>query len=368
MEFAEWTDDGRMRQPIFMGLRPDKDPKACVREEAQPAERLVESAGTRPGLGTTDVTKAAKATGSPAGSDPGTGPVITHPDKVLWPEEGYTKGDLIAYYTAVAPFILPHLKDRPLILKRYPNGIGAPPFYQHDVKTAPAFVKTIPVREEDGSLVHYALCQNPETLIWLANMGVIPQNPWLSRAPELSRPDWIVFDLDPPGDVAFPEVCSLALYLREILEGLGLKVFAKTSGSRGIHIYVPLKPAYDFTQSLGFAQLVGAYAVKVKPDSFTVERSLKARKTDRIYLDCMQNSEGKSVASVYSVREKPGATVSAPLEWAELKRKVRMEDFDIRTMPKRLEKRGDLFAEVLKTRNSLEGALRKLEKLLQPGR
>ena len=295
---------------------------------------------------------------------PGTGPYSPIPDKKYWPKEGYTKGDLIAYYRAVAPYLLPHLKDRPLILKRYPNGIDAPPFYQHDVKTAPTFVSTVAVEEPAGT-VNYALCQNRESLLWLANMGVIPQNPWLSRVPHLDRPDWIVFDLDPQ-EVAFPDVCKMALYLKEILDELGLKAYPKTSGSRGIHVYVPLKPAYDFSQGLDFAQLVGALAVKRKPDAFTVERSLKLRKRDRIYFDCMQNSMGKSVASVYSVREKPGATVSAAVEWTELKSKggVRMEDFDIRTMPKRLEKKGDLFADVLKVKNGLEGAFKKLQKLI----
>jgi bifunctional non-homologous end joining protein LigD len=393
VEFAEWTDDGRMRQPVFLGLRPDKDPKACVRERAGQAESLVAEAenearkGARPpepgergdeadpvpaergkegSMGNRNVTleaaPAGRAKAGKAGIGAAEGPVITHPDKILWPGEGYTKADLIGYYRAIAPLLLPHLKDRPLILKRYPNGIESPPFYQHDVKSAPAFVKTIPVKEPDGSVIHYVLCQNEETLVWLANMGVIPQNPWLSRHPRLSRPDWIVFDLDPQ-EVAFPEVCSLASYLKEILDGLGLKSFPKTSGSRGIHIYVPLKPIYDFSQSLDFAQLVAAYAEREKPDAFTVERSLKIRKRDRVYLDCMQNSEGKSVASVYSVREKPGATVSAPLDWPELKKKIRMEDFDIRTMPKRVAKKGDLFADVLKSGNALEGALKKLERL-----
>lgn len=359
-EFAEWTEDGRMRQPIFMGLRPDKDPKACVREVPRPAETLKEEAMATV-VPPAKSNRPAKTPKPASASAPG--PVLTHPDRKLWPEDGYTKADLARYYDSVSPFLLPHLKDRPLILKRFPNGIGAPPFYQHDVKSAPAFVETLPVKEADGSAVHYALCQNRETLLWLANLAVIPMHPWLSHAPGLSRPDWIVFDLDPQ-EVPFPEVCGMALYLKEILDGLGLKAFPKTSGSRGIHVYVPLKPTYDFSQALDFAQLVAAYAVRKKPDAFTVERSLKVRKSDRIYLDCMQNSEGKSVASVYSVRERPGAPVSAALEWGELKKKIGIEDFTIRTMPKRLGKKGDLFKDVLRAGNALEGAVKKLEKLL----
>lgn len=380
VEFTEWTDDGIMRHPIFVGLRPDKSPEDCVRETEQPVESLVEKAEeemdpevdaeeveAKPAKMRSKSGKAASARSKPvAAARPGNpvpdGLVFTHTEKKYWPKEGYTKGDLIAYYRAVSRWLLPHLKDRPLILKRYPNGIDAPPFYQHDVKTAPGFVSTIEVQEAAGK-INYALCQNEASLLWLANMGVIPQNPWLSRVPHLERPDWIVFDLDPQ-QVAFPDVCKMALYLKEILDELALKSYPKTSGSRGIHVYVPLKPSYDFAQGLDFAQLVGALVVKRKPDAFTVERSLKLRKRDRIYFDCMQNSMGKSVASVYSVREKPGATVSAALDWAELKKGVRMEDFDIRTMPKRLEKKGDLFADVLKVKNGLEGAFKKLQKLL----
>jgi bifunctional non-homologous end joining protein LigD len=379
VEFAEWTGDDRMRQPIFMGLRPDKDPKSCVRENPRATGEMVAAAGAKPGSkGAVAKATVAKATGGKASGGKVKGgrrsgragtvsntevtQGITHPDKPYWPADGYTKGDLIAYYDAVSRWLLPHLKDRPLILKRFPNGIGKPAFFQHDVRTAPAFVTRAPLREEDGSLVHYALCQNRETLIWLANLGVIPQNPWLSRLPHPDRPDYAVFDLDPQESVPFPEVCSLALFVKEVLDGLGLKAWAKTSGSRGIHIYVPLKPRYDFAQSLAFSQMIGAYVAKLKPDAFTVERSIKARPQGRIYLDCMQNSRGKSVASAYSARERPGAPVSAPLAWPELKKKFAMADFNIRTMPKRLERKGDLFADALKGSNVIDGALRKLNK------
>lgn len=361
VEFAEWTGDDRMRQPIFMGLRPDKDPKSCVRETAQAAGEMVAAAmQSKSSESPKQGAPAGKSAGSPAITHPDL--VITHPDKVYWPADGYTKADLIAYYDAVSRWLLPHLKDRPLILKRFPNGIGKPAFYQHDVKSAPAFMTRAPLKEEDGTVVHYAMCQNRESLLWLANMGVIPQNPWLSRLPHPDRPDYVVFDLDPQESAPFPEVCSHALFVKEVLDGLGLKAWAKTSGSRGIHIYVPLKPRYDFDQGLAFAEMIGAYVAKLKPDAFTVERSIKERPKGRIYLDCMQNSRGKSVAAAYSAREKPGAPVSAPLEWPELKKRFAMADFNIRTMPKRLERKGDLFADVLKGANAIEGALKKLGK------
>ncbi len=384
VEFTEWTGDGRLRQPIFMGLRPDKAPKDCVREGEQSVDDLraitqaTTQAGTKSGKsGAAPRSKTSSKTNSKTISktedvpinpvkigNPGHEFEITHPDRVLWPGEGYTKRDLAEYYQAVAAFILPHLKDRPLILKRFPRGIDQPSFFQHDLRNPPAFVKTVPLKEEDGSDVNYVLCQNPETLLYLANLSVIPQNPWLSRASSLHRPDWIVFDLD-PREAPFSEVCGLALYLKEILDGLGLQALVKTSGSAGIHIYLPLRPRYDFTQALSFARLFAAYAVRMKPDSLTTERSIPDRKRGLIYLDCMQNSYGKSVASAYSVRERPGACVSAPLEWVELKRKLRLEDFDIRSMPKRLEKKGDLFEAIFKIRNSLEAPFRKLEKRIQ---
>jgi bifunctional non-homologous end joining protein LigD len=174
----------------------------------------------------------------------------------------------------------------------------------------------------------------------------------------------VVLDLDPQEGVPFDAVREMALYLKDMLDRLGLIAFPKTSGSRGIHIHVPLKPAYDFTQGLAFAELIGAYAASKRPDAFTVERAIKARPKGRIYLDCMQNSHGKSVASVYSAREKTGAPVSAALEWPELKRKFAMVEFNIKTMPKRLEKKGDLFAGVLGKGNAIEAALKKLGKLM----
>lgn len=344
VEFAEWTEDGRMRQPVFLGLRPDKRPEDCRREQAGQTGKLVAEAEAK----------------VPEGA-------FTHLEKVYWPGEGYTKGHLIRYYDAVSEWILPHLKDRPLILKRFPDGIERPPFFQHDVKHAPAFLRTARVTDHDGAVVNYALCQDKRSLLYLANLGVIPMHPWLSRVPRLHQPDHIVFDLDPQ-EVPFPEVARMALVLGGLLEGLGLPSFPKTSGSKGIHLYVPLKPGYTFAQSLDFAQLVAAYALREAPGAFTTERSLKIRKRDRIYLDCMQNSEGKSVAGVYSVREKPGATVSAALEWAELKRGVRLEDFTLETMPRRLAKKGDLFAPVLKERHRLSGPLRKLEGFLKEDR
>jgi bifunctional non-homologous end joining protein LigD len=287
---------------------------------------------------------------------------LTNLDKVYWPGEGYTKGDLIQYYFEVAKYILPYLKDRPLIMKRYPNGINAPFFHQHDVNEAPAYVRTETL-EVEGHTVDYIIGDNLQTLIYMANLGAIERHPWHSRVRNLDRPDWFVFDLDPQG-VSWEEICEVALSCQGILDSLGLDSYAKTSGSRGIHVYVPIKPRYSYAQIADFALRVAKLVEQENPEVATLERSLKKRKKARIYVDHMQNARGKSVVAPYSVRPKPGATVSAPLEWSEVKRKkVTISDFTIKNMLERLKRKGDLFREVLTNRQSLERAMSKLEGL-----
>jgi bifunctional non-homologous end joining protein LigD len=287
---------------------------------------------------------------------------LTNLDKVYWPDEGYTKGDLIKYYFEVAKYILPYLKDRPLIMKRYPNGINGPFFHQHDVNEAPAYVHTETL-EVEGHTVDYILGDNLSTLIYMANLGAIERHPWHSRVRNIDRPDWFVFDLDPQG-VEWDQICEVALSCKEILDSLGLDSYAKTSGSRGIHVYVPIKPKYSYEQIADFALRVARLVEQKNPDVATLERSLKKRKKARIYFDHMQNARGKSVVAPYSVRPKPGATVSAPLEWSEVKRKkVTISDFTIKNMLERLRRKGDLFKPVLGNRQSLDRAMSKLEGL-----
>jgi bifunctional non-homologous end joining protein LigD len=285
---------------------------------------------------------------------------LTNLDKVYWPDEGYTKGDLIKYYFEVAKYILPYLKDRPLIMKRYPNGIGGPFFHQHDVNEAPEYVHTETLKVE-GHTVDYIIGDNLPTLIYMANLGAIERHPWHSRVRNLDRPDWFVFDLDPQG-VSWDEICEVALSCKEILDSLGLDSYAKTSGSRGIHVYVPINPTYSYEQVADFALRVARLVEQENADVATLERSLKKRKKARIYVDHMQNARGKSVVAPYSVRPKPGATVSAPLEWSEVKRKkVKISDFTIKNMLERLRRKGDLFKEVMTNRQHLDGAMSKLE-------
>jgi bifunctional non-homologous end joining protein LigD len=285
---------------------------------------------------------------------------LTHLDKVYWPDEGHTKGDLIKYYYEVAKYILPYLKDRPLIMKRYPNGIAGPFFHQHDVNEAPEYVRTATL-DVEGHTVDYIVGDNLATLLYMANLGAIERHPWHSRVRNLDRPDWFVFDLDPQG-VEWDVICDVAVTCKEILDSLGLDSYAKTSGSRGIHVYVPIKPVYSYEQVADFALRVARMVEREHPDVATLERSLKKRKAARIYVDHMQNARGKSVVAPYSVRPKPGATVSAPVEWTEVKRKrVTIQDFNIETMMERLRRRGDIFKPVLANRQSLDGAIKKLD-------
>lgn len=288
---------------------------------------------------------------------------LTHLDKVYWPDEGYTKGDLIKYYYEVSKYILPYLKDRPLIMKRYPEGIRGLSFHQHDVNRAPEFVRTAEIDVEEGHAVDYIVGDNLATLLYMANLGAIERHPWHSRVRNLDHPDWVVFDLDPE-NVEFEEICAVALTAKKILDDLGLESYAKTSGSRGIHVYVPCKPVHEYEEVALFAERIAELITREHPEVATIERSLKKRQRSRIYVDHMQNARGKSVVAPYSVRPRAGATVSAPLEWSEVKRaKIRIQDFTIRNMLKRIEKKGELFKPLLKSRQTLKRAIAGLEEI-----
>jgi bifunctional non-homologous end joining protein LigD len=283
---------------------------------------------------------------------------------VYWPNDGYTKGDLITYYYEVAKTILPYLKGRPLILKRYPNGIKESFFHQHDVDEAPDYARTVSLEAEDGHVVDYIVCDNVATLLYLSNLGAIERHPWHSRVRNLDHPDWFVFDLDPSEGVEYSQVCEVALSVKAVLERLGLACYAKTSGSRGMHIYVPIEPEYTYEQVAEFAEQVAALVAKENPEIATVERSLKKRKRGHIYVDFLQNARGKSVVAPYSVRPRDGATVSAPLDWKEVgRKKVTPQDFTIKNIGKRLARKGDLFRPVLREKQSLNKAIQEAKGL-----
>ncbi|HYP28926.1 MAG TPA: non-homologous end-joining DNA ligase [Blastocatellia bacterium] len=293
---------------------------------------------------------------------------LSNLDKVYWPDDGYTKGDLIKYYYGVAKYILPYLKDRPLIMKRYPNGIRGKFFHQHDVNEVPDYVQTVSLEVEDGGghVVDYIVGGGLPALLYMANLGAIERHPWHSRVTDLDHPDWVVFDLDPAEGITYAAICGLALKVKDVVERVGLECYPKTSGSRGLHVYVPLKPAHDYDEVALFAERVATLVAEENPEHATVERSLKKRKKGRIYVDHMQNARGKSVVAPYSVRPRAGATVSAPLEWGEVERgKITPQDFTIKNMSGRISERGDLFKAVLSRKQSLKKAIEEVDSLFR---
>ncbi|HWS87305.1 MAG TPA: non-homologous end-joining DNA ligase [Pyrinomonadaceae bacterium] len=296
---------------------------------------------------------------------------LTHLERVYWPDEGYTKGDLVRYYHEVSDYILPYLKGRPLIMKRFPAGIAGPFFHQHDVNEAPSFVRTVPLEVEDGGghEVDYIVGDNLPTLLYMANLGAIERHPWHSRVEDLEHPDWFVFDLDPGEGVAFETICDVAVTTRDLLARVGLDSYPKTSGSRGIHVYVPVEPVYEYGQVAELAEQLATVVAREQSKVATVERSKRKRGAGMIYVDHMQNARGKSVVAPYSVRPKPGATVSAPLEWKEVERKkIKTSDFHIGNMLRRVERKGDLFGPVLKKRQRLEGVFERARELFEGGK
>ncbi len=287
--------------------------------------------------------------------------LLTHLDKLYWPKEGITKGDLLRYYAQVAPTILPYLAHRPLILKRYPNGVDAPFFFQHDLTHAPAFVHRQSLESAGERSIDYAIVDNTVALLYLTNLGTIEEHPWHSRVENIDHPDWVVFDLDPE-DAPFETVCEVAQAVRQALALLGLQAYAKTSGSRGLHILVPIEPRYEYVQVADFAERVAGQVVQAHPKCATVERSLSRRQAGHVYIDYMQNAKGKSIAAPYSVRARPGASVSAPLEWAEVQKGLYPRQFTLESLPARLRERGDLFRGVLDHPQTLDGALAQIQK------
>ena len=291
---------------------------------------------------------------------------LTSLERVYWPDDALTKGDLIRYYYEAADYILPYLKGRPLIMKRYPAGIRGQSFHQHDVNEVPRFVPTVALEVEDGGghEVDYVVGDNLPTLLYTANLGAIERHPWHSRTRSLDRPDWLVFDLDPSEGVAFETICELAVVVREVLQRLGLESYPKTSGSRGVHVYVPIKPAYDYAPVARLAEQVAAEVARERSDVATVERAIRKRGAGRIYVDHMQNARGKSVVAPYSVRPRPGATVSAPVTWDEVgRKKITPRDFTIKNVLARVRRRGDLFRPVLENRQGLTRAFALAEEM-----
>ena len=282
---------------------------------------------------------------------------ITNWDKVLWPDTGYTKGDLIRYYSLAAPYLLAHLRDRPLTVTRYPHGIEGTSFYQKNCpQYAPAFVETVTVTgDEPDKTINYILAQNRPTLVWLANQACIELHPWLSLHTRSQYPDWLVFDLDPAEGCDFDDTREIAFLVKRALDELGLASYPKPSGATGIHIYVPIEPKYTYKITSGFVGSVGKILEAVYPAKITTERLVKNR-TGRVYIDHLQNLPGKTLAAPYSPRPRAGAPISAPVTWQELE-VVYPHQFHLGNMLERLQITPDLFGPVLGPGQSLDQAL-----------
>lgn len=327
--FQEWTKEGMMRQPIFKGLRVDKSPKSVAKEE--PNEQTSLQA------------------------------IATHSEKVFWPKEGYTKGDLLNYYQEVSPYLLPFLKDRPAVLVRFPDGIEGKSFFQKEAPSyAPEWVKTVSI-QHTGKTVHYILVQDLPSLLFTVNLGAIEIHHFLSRYTELDYPDYLVLDLDPV-DLPFDAVVEVAQAAHKFLDHLGLDQGCKTSGKRGLHIYLPLGAKYEYKTVTEFAELLANFIHLSLPKLTSLERDPQKRKK-RVYIDYLQNGKTKTVVAPYIVRAVEGAVVSTPLEWKEVKKGLDPTAFTIKTILPRLKKKGELFQEQLKQGIDIEACLKKLEKM-----
>jgi bifunctional non-homologous end joining protein LigD len=290
---------------------------------------------------------------------------LTNPGKLYWPVEKITKGDLVSYYEAIAPFILPYLKNRPLSLKRNPNGILGQGFYHKDAgDIAPAWMKTADIPSESANkIIHYLVCNDVPSLLFIANLGCIEMNPWNSTVKALDKPDYFVMDIDPSDKNSFDDVIEVAICIQELLAELDLPGYCKTSGASGLHIYIPCGKKYYYDKVRDFAHIIARMVNQRLPRLTTIERSLAKRKKDQVYIDYLQNSKGQTLASAYSARPKPGATVSTPLDWKEIKRGLHPSLFTIRTIKKRVEKKGDLFKGIFSKGIDIQKTLKKLEKM-----
>lgn len=286
---------------------------------------------------------------------------LSNVDKVFWKEEKYTKGDLIQYYHSIAPVILPYLKDRPMVMRRNPNGISEEGFFQKNTSTLhlPSWIKTIDIQHEE-KMVQYLIVQNEATLLYIVNLGCIELHPFNSRIHYLEYPDFLAWDLDPE-DISFDHVVEVAQTIHEILEKIEIKSYCKTSGGRGLHIYIPLDAQYDYDQVQHFAQIIAIMTHERLPKITSLER-MPAKRQQKVYIDTLQNEHSKTLVSPYCIRPKPHAPSSMPLKWSEVKPGLNPANFNIRTTLERVEKLGDIFKPVLGRGVNFKKSLKLLER------
>ncbi len=278
---------------------------------------------------------------------------LTSLDRVYWPGENLTKFDLLCYYLRIESLIMPFLRDRPAILQRYPRGIKAPMFFQQDLGSAPPFIKTARLINQEGRELHYAVFTTIGSLLHFVNLGTIEQHPWHSTIKHLDKPDYLMLDLDPKA-APWPNVLAVALVCKDVFDELGLPSFPKTSGSSGIHIYLPLKPKYDYGKIAAVAHALSGEVASRAPKIATTQRSLAKRQKQQVYVDAMQNARGKTIAAPYSARAKAGATVSMPLTWKQIEKGVKIADFTVKNVPKLVEKNGHAWKDFFESRHGLK--------------
>jgi bifunctional non-homologous end joining protein LigD len=335
VEFAEYTHDGRLRAPSYQGLREDKEPEEVHREE--PLDDRIRKGSRELKL--------------------------SNLDKVFWPDEGITKGDLIRYYREIAPVLVPHLKDRPFTMKRYPDGWTGKFFFQKDAPVhmpdwIPTYRALVSTRSKprEKKWVSFPLVNDELALLWMVNMGCIDMNTWYSRIDKPDRPDFELFDLDPAADAGFAETIQVALLVKEALDALGIVSFPKTSGAVGMHVLVPIQRRHTSEDTRRFAEIIAGALARTHRGLVTTEWTKAKRRG--VLIDANQNGEGKTIASVYSVRPKAGAPVSTPLRWDEVNEKLNPAIYSMQVVLDRVARQGDLYEGLLTTRQSLTKALK----------
>lgn len=379
VSFREMTTDGVMRHPSFEGMREDKAPaqvtaekpvktravKAKAAAEKKPAKQASLKQALKPAAAKVRKTLLNPREETQVRTINGHALKFTNLSKVYWPGENITKRDLINYYYQIAPYMVPYIKDRPQSLNRFPNGIKGESFYQKDVSgKAPDWVPTFPYHSSDEIREkEYLVGENEATLLYMASLGCIEINPWSSRLRKPEHPDWCIIDLD-PDKTTFDQVIEAAQVTHEILEAAGIPGYCKTSGSTGLHIYIPLGAKYTYEQSKEFGRIIARLVHGRLPDTTSIERATNRRKR-KMYIDFLQNRPQATVAAPYSLRPKPGATVSMPLHWEEVKKGLTMKDFTIHNAVQRVREQGDIFKAVLGKGINMKAALAGLEKLFR---
>ena len=357
VRFTSWTGDIRLRAPVFLGLRADLVPLECVRETGiQPSATAEQTPRRQPLL--PEETNEVVLTLDDRRLK------FTNLKKVFYPQEGYAKRDLINFYAAVADLLVPHLQGRPLSLRRYPNGIEGESFFQKEAPAGiPDWLRTEKIATGEESSTRFVIADDKASLLYLANLGCIDQNPWMSRMESLENPDYILIDLD-TYHCGYDRIIEAAQLVRQRLDQIGLDGYPKTTGGDGMHIYIPLEPVYTFQQARSFAEILARWLSAERPDLFTTPRTVAAREKGKVYFDYLQISSAKTISAPYVLRAYPGAPVATPLAWKEVQPGLTPAQFHIGNAVRRFDRTGDLFAGVLKNLQKIEPALEKLSALM----